>query len=88
MFTIDTSNVGACERLAGDLDDVASPVVLMGLAERVPDGVTSELFVDDLAAKLRLLGVCGTGNSGGVGATVAFQSELLERRLTELGVSW
>ena len=89
FYLLDTGDVGSCTVLANDLDGViAAPVELSSLATRVPDPVTSELFVSDIALKSRLLGTCGTDATGNTAAEVAWQSELLERRLSELGVEW
>ena len=89
VYGLDVGDVAVCEGFAAELDEVAAaPVVLSGLATEVPDPVTSALFVSDIALKVRLLGACGTDGASSLTAEVAWQSELLERRLRELGVEW
>ena len=89
LFLVDVTEIGACETVAAGLDNaVAAPVVLSELASNVPDPVTSDLFLSDIALKTKLLGACGTDDASGLVAEVAWQSELLERRLVELGVEW
>jgi hypothetical protein len=87
MYLLDVGDVDSCTVFATNLDGViAAPAVLSGLAADVPDPVTSELFISDIALKAKMLASCGDDKTGTSGAEVAWQSELLERRLAELGL--
>lgn len=75
----------ACLDRAGRLDEVVDPAELYRLAGQVPDGVTSELFIDLAASTNRFLAACGDGDEV-LRGELAYQWVLVDRRLDELGV--
>ncbi|MBX3313752.1 MAG: hypothetical protein KF906_05465 [Actinobacteria bacterium] len=82
----DTPQVADCKSAVDQLDSIGSPPVLARQIEGIPDRPTQDMATSYFAASIGYLDACIRGQEPD-GDDLRFTSEVLRRRLEQLGVA-